>query len=303
MQAPYSLQIKCEQLEGGNGLKATVNYNAHEKLLALIVRINNKSNKNHNQVRASVEFFEDNNRIEDIKTIIKDKRFRRLIEYYREQIIYAKSRKSLISNDTKTTHEASGNIKDGTILLAEVSKAIFSRSRSKINRTITTDFFLALKYVRQELNVYTSYKSYNQEEITIARTFIGHRSITLLDRKFGNEFFYLHLANVMLANELILKPTRDLIMEIEKGISYLRRGRALGYSFVITAVHIFTAYRIDPNNLSFLFSFSDQSPLLPVLHLIILPLIWPITAFCMRVYGSRMLSIVVRHTINRILKS
>jgi hypothetical protein len=148
-------------------------------------------------------------------------------------------------------HKILKKIKQRTNFLADVARGVFSRSAFRTNRTLTADFLVAYDYICQRLNVYTSCSSHNDEEIIIARTSIGrstdvstYKNLTLFDAKLPNVFFYLHLANVILANRLILKQTRDLITGIEKAFSQLRSW-VLPYSLVTAAIHGFIAYNIS----------------------------------------------------------
>jgi hypothetical protein len=306
MPNPYSLDIIYGELRNTDGLKVIVNNNAEEHALRrIIITINIYYTKNNNNIfRASVEFFNANNRIDDITNIVQDKRFWSLIQYYQKEIIYAVSKEPSLLNDVKIAQEAGEKVQEIADLRADVAKGVFPRLAPKINKTLTIDFVLGLKYIIQGLNIYTSCRGYNHEEITIGRTFVGanaHRNLTLFDRKFAGPLLYLHLANVILANQLFFKPTRDLITGIQKAISYVRR-RALPYSGIVAAVHGFALYYITGS--PGLFSlFYDESQFWNLLNIVILPLIWPITAFFLRTYGSKIVTIIVKRSINRILKS
>lgn len=286
MSIQYVLKIKYKQLGVHPGLEAIVSNNAEGDNLKIIITINVDLTKKYDQLRASMEFLDGAKGIDNINSVINDKRFCSLIEHYQKVIIDASSRDQLLLNDSRVTHEGKDNIKLGTNLLAELTRSIFSRSKSKTNSTATADLLLLRGYILQKLNVCTSYKICNQKEITIARTYIGYRNLTMFDRKFESALFYLHLANVILANQLILKPATDFITGIENAISHLRRNILL-YGFGITAVNVGFNIYYEPTNM-FLF---------------ILPLIWPIAAFCMRRYGPKIFSLIIRYAINRILKS
>ena len=302
MRAPYTLDIK--EPKTGNGLEITVNDNAEQSPSKIILIINIHYSKNHTEFAVSIEFCDGNNRIDDINSIVKDRRFCILIEYYQKEIIDTLSKESSLLNDSKVAHKAEENVQEITNLRIAVAKGIFSRSGSKINKTLSIDFLLALRYILQGLNVYTSCKGYNHKEITIARTYIGanaYRNLTLFDRKLAGQLFSLHLANVTLANQLLFKPTRDLITGIEKAISYLRR-RALPYSCIVAAVHGFSFYYITGSPDLFKLSY-DESQFWNLLNIVILPLIWPITAFFLRTYGSKIVAIIIKGSINRFLKS
>jgi hypothetical protein len=86
-----------------------------------------------------------------------------------------------------------------------------------------------------------------------------------------------------------LKPATDFIARVKEAMSLLRR-RAVPFSFGITAVN----GGID----AYLFSKGASD-----LILFILPLIWPIAALCLRRYGPKIFSIMIRYAISRILKS
>jgi len=289
MHSPYTLKITYGQRLGTcGGLEAIVSNDTEAKALRIIITISGNDSKTYNELRAYVEFSDGDNTIEDINVILKDQKFCSLIEYYQKKVIYASSREQLLLNDSTIAHEAEGNTQQRTNLLADLTRSIFSRSESKINRTVTADLLLLLKYILQKSSVYTSCRIYNQEEITIARTYMGYRNLTMFDRKFASGLFYLHLANVILANQLILKPATDFITQVANAMSLLRR-RALTYSIIIMAVNYLLNYLLigGPSN--------------PILF--ILPLIWPIAALCLRRYGPKIFSIIVRYAISRILKS
>jgi len=309
MPASHTPDIIYEDLGTGNGLKILIKDNAEEKTPTIVIIIRSYYSETYNGLRASAEFLEGSNRIEDIKNIMHDKRFWSLIEYYQKKIIESLSKEELLFTDKTFAQDREKKLKQRTNFLADVARGVFSRSAFRTNRTLTADFLVGYDYICQRLNVYTSCRSDNEEEIIIARTTIGrstsvstYKNLTLFDAKLPNVFFYLHLANVILANRLILKQTRDLITGIEKAFSQLRSW-ALLYSLVIATVHGFIAYNIsysptDTSLYNLVFNLKEPWPLVSV---IILPLLWPVTAFCLRMYASKILSIIVRYTISRIL--
>jgi hypothetical protein len=316
MQAPYSL----EELGTDNGSKViVVKNNSDEKKLKIVVTIYGYNiKKTENGFRAFAEFFEGNNRIEDLKIIIKNKNFWGLIEYYYHKAIIdvlseEDEEEQLVLNDRKFGQDPRRTVK-GSNFVGEVARSIASRPSSKINRTLNPNFLIALGSIRQGFSVYTTFKSNNHEEITIARTYTGigvypnkkYANLTLFNGKLSTVLFHLHLANVIFANRLILKQTSDIITGIEKVVSYIRR-RALPFSLVIAAVHAaaaayYTGTASEVVPLSQLFSEPQQLGN-NLFYLIVLPLIWPITAFLVRVYAPKIFSTIVRYAIKRLLKS
>jgi hypothetical protein len=312
MAASLGLQITYENLGIGNGLKITVNDNAEEKSLTINITISSYYSRSYNGLRAYAEFFEGSNRIDDINNIIQDKRFWNLIEYYQKKLIEPLAKEEFLSTSNRFPQIPEINVKQRTNFLADVARAIFSRSAFRANRTLTADFLVAYEYIRQRLNVYTSCKTYNDEEIIVARTSIGrstdvstYKNLTLFNAKLPNVFCYLHLANVILANRLMLKQTRDLISGIERALYHLRK-RALPYSLVIALIHgLIAAYfvfssgtEISLYNLS---SKEQEQQAWALVDLFILPLLWPITAFFVCRYAPKIVSIIVRYTITRIV--
>ena len=240
MQVGYSL----ETLKTDKGSTVVVIKNhSPEKKLAIVVTISCYHNETDNGFRASTEFFEDANRIEDLKSIVKNKIFWDLIEYYHKAMIDfppKEEKKEMLLDDDRFVTEPERTI-TGTNFLGEVARSIALKSSSKINRLLDPNFLIALGSMRQAFSVFTTFKNSNHEEITMARTHTGtggyvkkYADLTLFDRKLATDLFFLHLANVTLANRLILKQTSDIITGIEKVISYVRR-TALPYSLVIAA--------------------------------------------------------------------
>jgi hypothetical protein len=177
MQAPYSL----EELGTDNGSKVIVvkNNSEEEKKLTIVVTIYGYNiKKTENGFRAFAEFFEGNNRIEDLKIIIKNKNFWGLIEYYYHKAIIdvlsgeEKEEEELLLNDRKFGQDPRRTVK-GSNFVGEIARSIASRSSSKINRMLDPNFLIALGSIRQGFSVYTTFKNYNHEEITIARTHTG----------------------------------------------------------------------------------------------------------------------------------
>jgi hypothetical protein len=310
MQEPYSL----EELGTDNGSKViVVKNNSEENKLTIVVTIYGYSIKTDSGFRALAEFFEDDNKIEDLQIIIKNKKFWSLIEYYHKasfDLLSKEEEELLLSDDTSFGQDPGRTVK-GSKFLAEVARSITSRSSSKINKTLDPNFLIALGSIRQGFSVYTTFRNYSHEEITIARTHTGmgayankYANLTLVNRKLSTVFFYLHLANVILANRLILKQTSDIITGIEKVVSYIRR-RALPFSLIIAAVHATAAayYTGIASEASFSQVTFNQEQLGTLFYLVILPLIWPITAFLLRTYVPKIFPTIVRYAIKRILKS
>lgn len=305
LQAPYSLEV----LRTNNGSKIKiVNNNFEErKKLTLVVTIYRCYNKMDNGFKASAEFFEGDNIIEDVRNIIKNKGFRDLLEYYHNAIIDLPSKEGeaggggggeALLNDDKFANEPIEAVK-GTKFLGEVVRGIIFRSRSKMNMTLEPNFLRAMGSICQGFNVYTTLKNYNREEMIIARTSAGmgtYPNLTLFNRKLTTPLFYLHLANVLLTNRLLLRQTTDIISGIEKVVLYIRR-RAIPYSLIIAAINIIAAA------VYFTGSTSESEEFGRLFYLLVLPLIWPITAFIMRTYASKIFPIIVRYAIKRILQS
>jgi hypothetical protein len=318
MQEPYSL----EELGTDNGSKVVVvKNNSEENKLTIVVTVYGYHIKTDNGFRAFAEFFEGNNRIEDLKIIIKNKKFWDLIEYYYHNAINdllskeeskEEQEEELLLNDRKLGQGPRRTVK-GSTFVGEVARSIASRLSSKINRTLDPNFLIVLGSLRQGFSVYTTFKNYNHEEITIARTHTGmgahtnkYANLTLFNRNLSTVLFHLHLANVILANRLILKQTSDIITGIEKVVSYVRR-RALPFSLVIAAIHAtaavyYTGTASEMVPLSELFSEPEQLGN-NLFYLVVLPLIWPIIAFFVRIYAPKIFPTIVRYAIKRVLKS
>jgi hypothetical protein len=320
MQAHYSL----EELATDNGSKVIVvkNNSEEEKKLTIVVTIYGYNiKKTENGFRAFAEFFEGNNRIEDLKIIIKNKNFWGLIEYYYHKAIIdllseeeKEEEEQLLLNDRKFGQDHTRTVK-GSNFVGEIARSIIaSRPSSKINRMLDPNFLIALGSISQGFSVYTTFKNYNHEEITIAKTHTGigaytnkkYANLTLFNGRLSTVLFHLHLANVIFANRLILKQTSDIITGIEKVVSYIRR-RALPFSLVIAAVHAaaaayYTGTASEVVPLSQLFS-EPQQLSNNLFYLVVLPLIWPITAFLVRMYAPKIFSAIVRYAIKRVLKS
>jgi hypothetical protein len=313
LQEPYSI----EELGTESGSKViVVKNNSEEKKLTIVVTMYGYSIKTDSGFRALAEFFEDDNKIEDLQIIIKNKKFWSLIEYYHKASIDLLSKEEdeeemLLSDDTKFGQDPGRTVK-ASKFLAEVARSITSRSSSKINKTLDPNFLIVLGSIRHGFSVYTTFRNYNHEEITIARTHTGmgayankYANLTLFNRKLSTVFFYLHLANVILANRLILKQTSDIITGIEKVVSYIRR-RALPFSLIIAAVNAAAAaayYTGTTSEVSYSQVTFNPEQLGTLFYLIILPLIWPITGFLLRTYIPKIFPTIVRYAIKRNLKS
>jgi hypothetical protein len=313
LQEPYSI----EELGTESGSKVIiVRNNSEEKKLTIVVTIYGYSIKTDSGLRALTEFFEDDNKIEDLQIIIKNKKFWSLIEYYHKASFDLLSKEEeeeeeLLLSDYTSFGQDPGRTVKGSKFLAEVARGITSRSSSKINKTLDPNFLIALGSIRHGFSVYTTFRNYNHEEMTIARTHTGmgayankYANLTLFNRKLSTVFFYLHLANVILANRLILKQTSDIITGIEKVVSYIRR-RALPFSLIIAAVHAIAVayYTGTTSEVSFSQVTFNPEQLGTLFYLVILPLIWPITAFLLRTYVPKIFPTIVRYAIKRILKS
>jgi hypothetical protein len=319
MQTPYSL----EELPTDNGSKKVivVKTNSEEKKLTIVVTIYGYHIKTEKGFRAFTEFFEGNNRIDDLEIIIKNKRFWGLIEYYYHNAIIGslseeegegEGEEQLLLNDRKFGRHLRPTVK-GSHFISEVARTITSRPSPKANRMMDPNFLITFGSLRQGFSVYTTFKNHNHEEITIARTHVGigayankYANLTLFNRKLSTVFFHhLHLANVILANRLILKQTSDIIAGIEKVVSYIRR-RALPFSLVIAAVHATAAayYTGNISELSLSQIFSEPEQLgNNLFYLVVLPLLWPITAFFVRLFAPKIIPTIVRYAIKRVLKS
>jgi hypothetical protein len=319
MQAHYSL----EELATDNGSKVIVvkNNSEEEKKLTIVVTIYGYNiKKTENGFRAFAEFFEGNNRIEDLKIIIKNKKFWGLIEYYYHKAIVdllseeEKEEEQRLLNDRKFGQDPTRTVK-GSNFIGEIARSIIaSGPSSKINRMLDPNFLIALGSIRQGFSVNTTFKSNNHEEIPIARTHTGigvyankkYANLTLFNKKLSSVLFHLHLANVILANRLILKQTSDIVTGIEKVVSYIRR-RAFPFSLVIAAVHAiaaayYTGSASEAVSVSQLFSEPEELGN-NLFYLIVLPLIWPIIAFLVRTYAPKIFPSIVRYAIKRVLKS
>jgi hypothetical protein len=245
---------------------------------------------------ASVTFCENDKPIDDFGIIMKDERFWGLIRYYHKEIFDASSTQQFLLNDTKITQEAEATASQKTNLLVDLTRILLPKLDSKTKSNATTNILFILKYILQKLNVSTSVTVLDQEEITIAKTYLGHTHLTLVDRKFPITLFYLHLANVVLANQLILKPVNDFIAKFERAISLLK-SRALPYSIGFFIVNL----GLDAWILLHTFDEVQSSMLNLVLY--VLPFVWPLLGLCVRKYGSKIVYRILRYAINRILNS
>src|SRR5215213_5533876 len=99
MPASHTPDIIYEDLGTGNGLKILIKDNAEEKTPTIVIIIRSYYSETYNGLRASAEFLEGSNRIEDIKNIMHDKRFWSLIEYYQKKIIESLSKEELLFTD------------------------------------------------------------------------------------------------------------------------------------------------------------------------------------------------------------
>ena len=284
MQEPYSI----EELGTETGSKViVVKNNSEEKKLAIVVTIYGYSIKTDSGFRALAEFFEDDNKIEDLQIIIKNKKFWSLIEYYHKASIDLLSKEEdeeemLLSDDTKFGQDPGRTVK-ASKFLAEVARSITSRSSSKINKTLDPNFLIVLGSIRHGFSVYTTFRNYNHEEITIARTHTGmgtyankYANLTLFNRKLSTVFFYLHLANVLPFSLII---------------AVVNAAAAAAYYTGTTSEVSFSQVTFNPEQLGTLF------------YLVILPLIWPITGFLLRTYIPKIFPTIVRYAIKRNLKS
>ena len=301
MQEPYSLEML--RTDNGSKIKVVKN-NFEERKVTLVVTIHNCYNKKLNGFKATTEFFEGENLIEDLKNIIKNKGFQDLIEYYYKTIIDLPSNEEeegggvTLLNDDKFAKESKRTAK-GTNFLGEVARGIVSKSRSKINLTLNPNFLSAMGSICQGFSIYTTFKNYNHEEIVIAKTSAGmgaYPNLTLFNSQLTTALFYLHLANVLLANRLMLRQTSDIVTGIEKIVLYIRR-RALPYGLLIAAINIIAAVVYYSGNTSEADEFGR------LFYLFVLPLIWPIAAFVMRTYAPKIFPMIVRYAIKRILKA
>jgi hypothetical protein len=309
MQSPqYTLNILYEKPETGNRLKVIVNSGAEEIIpLKIVVTIPSSHAPGgvYTGFRASAEFFKGNDRIDNIASIVKDERFWSLIEYYQKEIIALSSKKKLILTDNKDAQEPESTIRQSANFATKFFRSINLIRRFKLFGKFNSDLLLAFQSFCQGLNVYTLCTSSKDTEIIIACTTIGisadmttHINSNLFYDKLAIRLAYLHLGNVILATQLISKQIRDLTSRIENVTSYTRR-RALPYSLVIAAIHFFSAYYIyymTPGSAPFV----NPGNLFGIL---VAPLMWPTTAFFVRMYTPRIISHIVRYAINRILRS
>jgi hypothetical protein len=320
MPAAYALKITYKRAGTDSEIKAEVISDAEGKVLKIIVTIKselmkeNKSGliKDYKGLRASVKFCDNDKPIDDIDIIMRDDRFWGLVQYYEKEILEPTSREQLLLNGTKVAQESEENVRQNTNLLADLIRILLPIPASRIKNTATAEILLLLKYIQQKLSIWTSITVRNQEEIIIAKTYFGYRNLTLLDRKFPSVLFYLHLANVVLANQLVLKPATDFIARFQKTISLLKK-RALPYSCGIAIVNFgvnfgfdvwlktFDKIRVQSNPLL------TPDPSIPDLFLSIflsiLPFVWPLLGFLVRRYGSQIVNRIVRYAISIILNS
>ncbi len=304
---PYTLRILYEELEAGNELKAIVNSNGEEIPLKIVVTIHSTYGRDrvHTGFRASAEFFEGNNRIDNFASIVKNERFWSLIEYYQKEIVALSSKKQLILTDIEDAQEPESTIKQSANFATKLVRSIDLRKHFKLDGKFTSGLLLGFQSFCQGLNVYTLCTSSKDTEIIIACTSIGvsadmttYINSNLFYDKLAVRLIYLHLGNVILATQLISRQIRDLTSRIENVTSYTRR-RALPYSLVIAAIHFFSAYYIycmTPIQASCLTTGN-------IFGILVAPLIWPTTAFFVRMYAPRIISHIVRYAINRILRS
>jgi hypothetical protein len=308
----YSL----ETLETDEGTtRVIIKNNSLEKKLTIIVTISWYHNEADNGFRASTEFREDGNRIEDFKSVLKNKKFRDLIEYYHKAMINVlpkddEEKEKLLDND-KFAIEPERTV-TGTNFLSEVARGIALRPNSKKHRLLDPNFLIAFGSIRQAFSVYTTFNNSIREEITVARTHTGMGgyankcvSLSLFNKKLATEFFFLHLANVTLANRQVLKQTNDIITGIEKVVSYIRR-TALPFSLVIAAIQsaVIAAAAYYPGTPSKLFplqSFPDVVEFWSLFYLVVLPLLWPAAAYLVRTYAPKIFPAIVKYAIKRIL--
>ena len=320
MSAAYALKITYKRAGTDSEIRAEVISDAEGKVLKIIVTIKselvkeNKSGliKDYKGLRASVKFWDNDKPIDDIDIIMRDDRFWGLVQYYEKEILEPTSREQFFVNGTKVAQEGEENVRQKTNLLADLMRILLPISGSRIKNTATAEILLLLKYIQQKLSIWTSITVRNQEEIILAKTYFGYRNLTLLDRKFPNMLFYLHLANVVLANQLVLKPATDFIARFQKTISLLKR-RALPYSCVIAAVNAAVNFGSDVWSKTFDKIRVQSNPLLTPdpsipdlflsIFLSILPFVWPLLGFLVRRYGSQIVYRIVRYAISIILNS
>jgi hypothetical protein len=316
MPAAYALKITYKRAGTDSEIKAEVISDAEGKVLKIIVTIKselmkeNKSGpiKDYKGLRASVKFCDNDKPIDDIDIIMRDDRFWGLVQYYEKEILEPTSREQLLLNGTKVAHEGEENVRQKTNLLADLIRILLPISGSRIKNTATAEILLLLKYIQQKLSIWTSITVRNQEEIILAKTYFGYRNLTLLDRKFPSMLFYLHLANVVLANQLVLKPATDFIARFQNTISLLKT-RALPYSCGIAIVN----FGLDVWLKTFDKIITQSNPLLTPdpsipdlflsIFLSILPFVWPLLGFLVRRYGSQIVYRIVRYAISIILNS
>jgi hypothetical protein len=300
----YTLHIVYEEPEIGNRLKVIASNNEEASPLSIVVTIQRSQARRgvHSGFRASAEFFEANNRIDDIATIVKNERFLGLIEYYQEEIFALSFKKNSLLNDIKNAQGAKSTIKHNANFASNFVRKINLGKSIKLDGKLTSDLLLALQSIFQGLNVYTSCKRCKDTEIIIASTNIDisadmttYINSSLLHSKLTIRLVYIHLGNVILATQLISKQISDATTRIEKMISSTRRG-ALPFGVAIGAIHSFIAYYLALQTQ--ISSFSIEN----LFSIFVVPMIWPITAFCVRVYAPRIISHVLRYAINRILR-
>jgi hypothetical protein len=302
--SPYTLQIVYEDTEIGNRLKVIVSNNEEASPLSIVVTIQSSQARRgvHSGFRASTEFFETNNRIENIASIVNNERLLGLIEYYQEEIFALSFKKNSLLNDIKTAQDPKSTTEHNANFASNLVRKINLGKNIKLQGKFTSDILLAFQSIFQGLNVYTSCTSCNDTEIVIACTNISisadmttYINSSLFHSKLAIQLVYIHLANVILATRLISKQIGDITARIEKMISSTRRG-ALPFGLAIEAIHSFIAYYIAletgaPFSIENLFS------------IFVVPLIWPIIAFCVRMYAPGIISHIIRYAINRILRS
>src|SRR5919106_6429276 len=309
MPADYALKITYKRAGTDSEIKAEVISDAEGKVLKIIVTIKselkkeNKSGliKDYEGLRASVKFCDNDKPINDIDTIMRDDRFWGLVQYYEKEILEPISREQLLLNGTKVAQKSEENVRQKPNLLADLIRSLIPISGSRIKNTATAEILLLLKHIQQKLSIRTSITIRNQEEIIIAKTYFGYRNLTLLDKKFPSMLFYLHLANVVLANQLVLKPATDFIARFQKTISLLKR-RALPYSCVIAAVNFGFNVLLQTYN-PLLTPDTSIPDLFPSVFLSILPFVWPLLGLLVRRYGSQIVYRIVRYAISIILNS
>ena len=298
-KALYSLELL--RTDNESKIKIVKNDIDDKKKLTLVVRINSYYNKTDNGFKASAELFEGENLISDVKKIIKSKGFQELVEYYHKLVTDLPQKEvegESLLNDDKTALEPIGTI-NGTRFFGEVMRGIISKSRSKMNVTLESNFLGTIGTIGQGFNTYTVLENYNHEQMIVARTSTGigaFPNLTMFHSNLTTPVFYLHLANVLLTNRLLLRQTNEVISGIEKVVLYIRR-RAIPYSLIVTATNIIAA------KLYYTGSASDAVDFGRSFYLFVLPFIWPIAAFIMRTYAPKIFPMIVRYAIRRILQT